>query len=54
VLLTAEGKMICDEGSHEFKVWDAVRRRGKLGIKELPVGVPGIGWLLESVGGERR
>jgi phenylalanyl-tRNA synthetase alpha chain len=37
VLLTTEGKMICDEGSHEYKVWDAVRRKGKLSIKELPV-----------------
>jgi phenylalanyl-tRNA synthetase alpha chain len=37
VLLTTEGKTICDEGSHEYKVWDAVRRKGKLSIKELPV-----------------
>src|ERR1700712_4379224 len=37
VVLTQEGKLICDEGSHEYKVWDAVRRKGKLSIKELPV-----------------
>ncbi|OCK77767.1 hypothetical protein K432DRAFT_436345 [Lepidopterella palustris CBS 459.81] len=36
VLLTAEGRVICDEGSHEFKVWDAVRQNGRLPIKELP------------------
>lgn len=38
VLLTGEAKTICDEGSHEYKVWDAVRQNGKLSIKELPVG----------------
>ena len=37
VLLTAEGQTICDEGSHEYKVWDAVQQRGKLPLKELPV-----------------
>ena len=37
VILTKEGQVICDEGSHEFKVWDAVKRKGRMGIKELPV-----------------
>ena len=37
VLLTPEGQTICDEGSHEYKVWDAVQQRGKLPLKELPV-----------------
>jgi phenylalanyl-tRNA synthetase alpha chain len=37
VLLTEESERICEEGSHEYKVWDAVRRKGKLSIKELPV-----------------
>lgn len=37
VLLTAEGKTICDEGSHEYKVYDAVRRAGKLELNDLPV-----------------
>ncbi|KAI9659041.1 MAG: Phenylalanyl-tRNA synthetase, beta subunit, cytoplasmic [Bathelium mastoideum] len=36
VILTGEGQMICDEGSHEFKVWDAVKRKGRIGIKDLP------------------
>lgn len=37
VSLTAEGKTICDEGSHEYKVWDAVRKAGKLDMKDLQV-----------------
>lgn len=37
VLLTTEGQMICDEGSHEYKVWDAVQSKGSLPLKELPV-----------------
>jgi phenylalanyl-tRNA synthetase alpha chain len=37
VLLTEESERICEEGSHEYKVWDAVRRKGKISIKELPV-----------------
>jgi phenylalanyl-tRNA synthetase alpha chain len=38
VILTPEGTTICEEGSHEYKVWDAVRQNGRLPIKELPVG----------------
>ena len=34
--LSSEGKSIVQGGSHEYKVWDAVRQRGKLGLKELP------------------
>ena len=37
VLLTAEGQTICDEGSHEYKVWDVVQQKGKVPLKELPV-----------------
>lgn len=37
VLLTPEGQTICDSGSHEYKVWDAVRKAGKLEMKELIV-----------------
>ncbi len=37
VVLTPEGQMICDEGSHEYKVWDAVRKAGKIEIKDLAV-----------------
>jgi len=37
VLLTPEAQGICDQGSHEFKVWDAVRRHGNIEIKELAV-----------------
>ena len=35
VLLTTEGKEIVDEGSHEWKVWHAVKEQGKLDMKEL-------------------
>jgi phenylalanyl-tRNA synthetase alpha chain len=37
VLLTPEGQAICEEGSHEYKVWDLVRRKGKVSMKELSV-----------------
>jgi len=37
VLLTTEGQTICDEGSHEYKVWDVVQQKGKVPLKELPV-----------------
>lgn len=40
VLLTQEGKEICDEGSHEWKVWHAVHERGKLEMKDLVVRCP--------------
>ena len=40
VQLSKEGEQICAEGSHEYKVWDAVRQRGKISLKELPVGFP--------------
>ena len=36
-VLTDEGRTICEEGSHEYKVWEAVRKQGRLGLKELPV-----------------
>ncbi|PNS20820.1 Phenylalanine--tRNA ligase alpha subunit [Sphaceloma murrayae] len=41
VVLTPEGQTICDEGSHEFKVWDAVKKAGKLPLKDL-VGIVGV------------
>lgn len=37
VVLTGEGQQIADEGSHEYKVWKAVKDSGKIAIKELPV-----------------
>ncbi len=37
VVLTKEGQSICDEGSHEFKVWAAVSGKGKIAVKELAV-----------------
>jgi phenylalanyl-tRNA synthetase alpha chain len=37
VVLTKEGEQIANEGSHEFKVWDAVKRRGQMPLKELQV-----------------
>ncbi|GAB7357503.1 hypothetical protein MBLNU459_g0037t1 [Dothideomycetes sp. NU459] len=36
VQLTGEGRQICDEGSHEFKVWEAVKAKGEVPLKELP------------------
>ncbi|KAK5165903.1 Phenylalanyl-tRNA synthetase, beta subunit, cytoplasmic [Saxophila tyrrhenica] len=35
VVLTEEGQQICDEGSHEWKVWEAVKSKGRIPIKEL-------------------
>ena len=37
-ILTDEARTIVAEGSHEFKVWHAVKRNGSLPLKELPVG----------------
>ncbi|SMY18795.1 unnamed protein product [Zymoseptoria tritici ST99CH_1A5] len=34
VILTGEGQQICDEGSHEYKVWEAVKKAGRLGLKD--------------------
>jgi len=38
VVLTSESEGIVANGSHEFKVWKAVKEAGKIAIKELPVG----------------
>lgn len=35
--LTGEGQQICDEGSHEYKVWDAVNKARRLGLKDPAV-----------------
>ena len=35
VVLTGEGQQICDEGSHEWKVWEAVKSKGRIPIKDL-------------------
>lgn len=40
ILLTPEGQMICDEGSHEWRVWNAVKSNGKLEMKDLEVSIP--------------
>jgi phenylalanyl-tRNA synthetase alpha chain len=37
VLLTAEAEDIVEKGSHEYRVWSAVKEAGKVPIKELPV-----------------
>lgn len=37
VLLTPEAEDIVAKGSHEFRVWAAVKEAGKVPIKELPV-----------------
>lgn len=36
-VLTKEAQTIVDEGSHEWKVWDVVKRNGRVSIKDLPV-----------------
>ena len=40
VVLTAEGQAIADEGSHEYKVWDAVRKAGRLSLKDPALANP--------------
>ena len=35
IVLTGEGQQICDEGSHEWKVWEAVKSKGRISVKEL-------------------
>lgn len=37
VILTKESESIVENGSHEWKVWDAVRQAGKVPAKELAV-----------------
>lgn len=40
VLLTPEAEAIVADGSHEYKVWNAVKEAGKVPIKELAVCAP--------------
>ena len=40
VILTEEGEQIVAEGSHEYKVWDAVRQAGKLSLKDPMLATP--------------
>ncbi|EMC99472.1 hypothetical protein BAUCODRAFT_29824 [Baudoinia panamericana UAMH 10762] len=40
VVLTQEGQDIVDEGSHEYKVWDAVHKAGKLSPKDQALSTP--------------
>lgn len=35
VILTEEGQQIADEGSHEWKVWEAVKSKGRIPVKDL-------------------
>jgi phenylalanyl-tRNA synthetase alpha chain len=37
VVLLEEGQEIVDEGSPEFRVWNLIREKGRVGIKELGV-----------------
>lgn len=37
VVLLEEGQEIVDQGSPEFRVWDLIRQRGKMGVKEVGV-----------------
>lgn len=39
VILTSEGQTICDHGSHEYKVWDAVHKAGQMPLKDLVAAV---------------
>lgn len=36
-LLTTEAEDIVEKGSHEYRVWSAVKEAGKIPIKDLPV-----------------
>lgn len=38
IQLTSEAQKIKEHGSHEYKVWDAVRQRDRLPLAELKVG----------------
>lgn len=40
VVLTTEGQQICDEGSHEWKVWDIVKKSGRLSLKDPALATP--------------
>lgn len=42
VLLTAESEAIVQNGSHEYRCWAAVKERGRVGLKELPVCGPNL------------
>jgi phenylalanyl-tRNA synthetase alpha chain len=42
VELTPEGQTIADTGSHEWKVWDAVQKAGKMEMKDLAVSDEGV------------
>lgn len=37
VALTPEAEGIVEQGSHEFRVWKAIKERGSVTMKELPV-----------------
>lgn len=37
VVLTEDGDKIVQEGSHEYKVWEAVQQKGRISLKDLPV-----------------
>jgi phenylalanyl-tRNA synthetase alpha chain len=37
VVLLEEGQEIVDEGSPEFRVWDLIRQKGRMGIKDVGV-----------------
>ena len=40
VVLTAEGKQIATEGSHEYKVWQTIKTAGRLGAKDSSLATP--------------
>jgi phenylalanyl-tRNA synthetase alpha chain len=40
VVPTQEGQEIIDGGSHEYKVWDAVRKAGRLSLKDQALASP--------------
>ncbi|KAF2430379.1 hypothetical protein EJ08DRAFT_589246 [Tothia fuscella] len=41
VVLEKEGQSIVDEGSPEYKVWDAIRSKGRMGVKDVAGAVGG-------------
>lgn len=52
VHLTEEGQTIADTGSHEWKVWDAIRKAGKIEMKDLVVSETRWGGIVCTVNAE--
>lgn len=40
VTVTSEGQQIVDDGSHEYRVWQVIRKAGKVGVKDPSLSTP--------------